>query len=527
MTTNVSVDNLTQLLKTTKVVGASEDAPAAAEAPAVVPASTRARESTDVRASVSERGETSASTSASRSQPPIPEPGTRVSASRAHTLLQPVSSSQQSPPPHLAPVPATTPLTIPGQLSNDQMQKKMAGNRKEMMVHTILHLRSVEPSLKAHPKLGQLSDLALSFAIMNDMLGEGFNADIDTEQFGKAVEDAMITMVENESMTQVARDELLRVVKRAPPFGVMRTYLAFATLSLPVEFWYRPPGAVRERGVDEVQGRLPPDVFLERYVKRNRPCVMRGAFTAREFPPLERWTDEYLLERCGDRPISVRAKSKRDRFGNNAFFDFRETITLAEYLRVSKKARAEGSPVPVYAGKMILQQQLPELAAELEEAPTGIDREYKDVLGPLVGDGVYTYFGGGKNVTQTHYDPNNNLMLVIDGEKKVHLFPPSDVELVYPHNSPQYTYSALDAFTPPEGPPPLFDKYRGVHDRWTTLRKGDVFFLPLCWYHTFAGGAGRNQVLNYWFTGKPTPDTEGPRLEGSRPSAARVLSSGA
>ena len=52
--------------------------------------------------------------------------------------------------------------------------------------------------------------------------------------------------------------------------------------------------------------------------------------------------------------------------------------------------------------------------------------------GPQVADGVFTYFGAGRNVTATHYDPYENLLLCVCGTKRLWLYPPSDARHLYP-----------------------------------------------------------------------------------------------
>ena len=69
--------------------------------------------------------------------------------------------------------------------------------------------------------------------------------------------------------------------------------------------------------------------------------------------------------------------------------------------------------------------------------------------GPQVPDGVFTYFGAGHNVTATHYDPYENLLLCVCGTKRLWLYPPSDARHLYPITkgpSPDATRSAAPPF---------------------------------------------------------------------------------
>ena len=55
------------------------------------------------------------------------------------------------------------------------------------------------------------------------------------------------------------------------------------------------------------------------------------------------------------------------------------------------------------------------------------------------------------------------------------------------------------------GPPDLatFPALRNASPLEATLRRGDVLYLPCCWWHAVRGSHGRNLSLNYWFNLHP------------------------
>ena len=67
------------------------------------------------------------------------------------------------------------------------------------------------------------------------------------------------------------------------------------------------------------------------------------------------------------------------------------------------------------------------------------------------------YFGGGRNTTKTHFDPYDNLMLVLDGVKKLRLWPPSDCAHLYPWPFPHFSHSGVPAFL--EASDPRVERY--------------------------------------------------------------------
>lgn len=163
------------------------------------------------------------------------------------------------------------------------------------------------------------------------------------------------------------------------------------------------------------------------------------------------------------------------------------------------------SRVPFYLGKVPLRKELPELAAEIEQAPTCPKRKYGSCFGEPVPDGVFTYFGCDRNTTAIHFDASENLMLCVSGTKRLWLFPPSDARYLYPCNT--MMRSAMVPFT-------RFDdlslasrkKYalaaRARHFE-INVQAGDILYLPACWWHCVEGSEGANMILNWWFNIHP------------------------
>ena len=55
------------------------------------------------------------------------------------------------------------------------------------------------------------------------------------------------------------------------------------------------------------------------------------------------------------------------------------------------------------------------MAREVEGGSVDPGRKYGGLFGDVTGEGPVMYFGGGRNTTKTHFDPFDNLMLVVDG----------------------------------------------------------------------------------------------------------------
>jgi len=176
-------------------------------------------------------------------------------------------------------------------------------------------------------------------------------------------------------------------------------------------------------------------------------------------------------------------------------------LPLGAFLDKLDAHEHSGSQQPFYLGKVPLRKELPELAEEIQRASTCPQRVYGACFGSLVPDGVFTYFGCGRNTTAVHFDAHENLLLCICGTKRLWLYPPSDARHLYPCND--FSRSAALPFARlEEYPPELRGKFAavaGARPVEVCLRAGDILYLPSCWWHCVEGSDDRNMILNWWF----------------------------
>jgi hypothetical protein len=118
---------------------------------------------------------------------------------------------------------------------------------------------------------------------------------------------------------------------------------------------------------------------------------------------------------------------------------------------------------------------------------------------------VYTYFGCDRNVTATHFDGYENLLVCLSGTKRLWLYPPSDARYLYAGAGAKG--DASRAAAPPfqtfeQLPAELRASFGDVaHARplEVHLGPGDCLYLPACWWHCVEGSRERNMILNWWF----------------------------
>ena len=277
--------------------------------------------------------------------------------------------------------------------------------------------------------------------------------------------------------------------------------------------------------------------LFEQHVLPSRPVILRnavGSETTRLADP------SFLRARCGHRRVPVKSFALDDADGRPNFVaDPTTRMPLPAFLDALEEAECRGTRCPYYLGKVPLRDELPELAAALDAATaavapaTGSEPSaargstplppmlYEKCFGPMVSQGAYTYYGCARNVTATHFDNSENLMLCLCGTKRLWLYPPKDTPYLSPAADRERT-SRADA--PPfrrwhELPPELQATFRGlayaspveVH-----LQAGDALYLPACWWHCVEGSRDRNMILSYWYglhPRKPAQDANGPAVK--------------
>ncbi|CAJ1327196.1 unnamed protein product [Effrenium voratum] len=254
---------------------------------------------------------------------------------------------------------------------------------------------------------------------------------------------------------------------------------------------------------------------LRSYVLSGTPVVVRGAFVAdKGFGPAKALPDfDFLRKKCSHRRVLVKSLGFQDASGRAQFMTDPELkLPFAAYLDAVEACEEGGRAMPYYMGKVPLRAELPELAEEVEGASTSPQKEYGSCFGELLPEGVFTYFGCGRNSTSVHYDCHENLMVCLCGQKRLWLYAPGDARYVYPiskdrGSSTDFSRSSILPFRR------FGDLSPGDQARYPLLGAaapleiqvgpGDLLYLPACWWHCVEGSDDRNIILNWWFALHP------------------------
>ena len=155
---------------------------------------------------------------------------------------------------------------------------------------------------------------------------------------------------------------------------------------------------------------------------------------------------------------------------------------------------------------MPLRSELPELADDLQHAAaaSALTDLGERCFGQLHTEGVFTYFGCDRQVTPTHFDGFENLLVCLCGTKRLWLFPPSDARHLYccagdqrkePSRAAAPPFQRFDELTPELRA--TFPEMAGAAPLEVQLRAGDCLYLPACWWHCVEGSRERNMILNW------------------------------
>ena len=307
--------------------------------------------------------------------------------------------------------------------------------------------------------------------------------------------------------------------ERQPPggrltCGLLRTWAAYERLGLaPRHIASREPMPV-------VRLKNPTAAQVWDFVMRNQPLVIEDAVNMADFPPLCDFADfEYLRERCGHRYVKVKGDSCWDSKGRQLFLnDPTIEIRISDYLDLVEVAEEHETCISWYMGKLPLHTDVPEMFEDIANAPNSPFRKYGSCFGEN-NKGVHTYFGCGGNTTCIHSDPSENLLLVVSGEKFWDLYPPSNAACMHT-TVKKFLNSLVPPFIDPEHVPEDVEKnwscYKHAQAQRVHLKAGDLFYLPIFWWHSVQGSIGRNMILNWWCQQHPYKEYKYQGFEGTR-----------
>jgi hypothetical protein len=212
--------------------------------------------------------------------------------------------------------------------------------------------------------------------------------------------------------------------------------------------------------------------FLDRFYSQNRPVVIEGAMD--DWPALTRWTPAYFKQRLGDRIVEVQANRNADPDYEMNSVKHKKDMRFGDYVDVIETIGSTNDYYITANNDGKNKENLKELWEDIVLFP-----EYLRDDDPK-GRGFFWY-GPQGTVTPIHHDLTNNFMAQVRGRKLVRLIPPYELADLYNH---RHCFSRVDLDRVDYEKYPQFRNVKVID---VTLRPGDLFFLPVGWWHYVRG----------------------------------------
>lgn len=204
------------------------------------------------------------------------------------------------------------------------------------------------------------------------------------------------------------------------------------------------------------------------------PTLVRGEAAqplvfGHRMPALKRWTDDFLVQACGEEIVEVMAWRNADPLYEIRLEHHRTNMRFSDYLNTARNVG--GNDFYITANNGLLRRP-------------GTQKLFEDIGGlpyldhPRSGDNTFFWFGGAGTVTPLHHDTIDLILAQVRGRKRITLFAPSQTPLLY--NSIG-VFSDVDCESPDLERHPL---YRQAHKEVVlALHPGDAIFIPKGWWH--------------------------------------------
>lgn len=229
-----------------------------------------------------------------------------------------------------------------------------------------------------------------------------------------------------------------------------------------------------------VLDRPDPDYFLQHHYATHRPAVIRGLVD--HWPARTTWTLDTIADRLGETPVRVQWNRESDpdyELRSHELGAFRPFAEIAERLR---------STVPTNDFYVTANN-----ATDNHEALEPLRADVGDIPGILAPGSArdgFIWIGPMGTVTPWHHDLTNNLLLQLQGRKRVRLVASRDTPLMRNHRHCFSGWSTSDLL-----PGPAQDDRPAVFE--VTLGPGEALFLPVGWWHHVEG---LDQTIGMSFT---------------------------
>jgi hypothetical protein len=259
---------------------------------------------------------------------------------------------------------------------------------------------------------------------------------------------------------------------------------------------------------EELTGIAPDRIPFDALIGRQRPVILKAL--VRDWPLVRHGLHSpyeamrYLTSFYQGRPIVgyVAAPELKGRFHYTpdvAGLNFSsERTRLDSFLDRIAAHLDDPHPPAFYIGSTDVDGYLPGLRAEND----------LKLDGPIVAAGapMVSIWMGNNTVASAHWDMSNNIACCMVGRRRFTLFPPEQIENLYPgplEPTPGgQVVSMVDFAKPDMARFPRFADAIAAGEV-AELEPGDVLFYPALWWHHVEALGSFNAMINYWWNAVP------------------------
>ena len=266
--------------------------------------------------------------------------------------------------------------------------------------------------------------------------------------------------------------------------------------------------SVVSRRTRAIEGVRPDAVPYAELLAAQEPVILKGV--ARDWPLVRRGLESpaaamaYLEGFDAGRPVV--GYTGAPEIGGRFFYDDAVTglnfdaarVPLGAFLDRIAAHLDDAEGPSFYIGSTDLDTYLP-----------GLRRENDLVLGdPMFAANppIVSIWIGNRTIASAHYDMSNNIACCMAGRRRFTLFPPEEIEHLYPgplEPTPGGQVVSMVNFRAPD-----FERHPGFREavaagQVAELEPGDILFYPALWWHHVEALDRFNVLINYWWNTSP------------------------
>ena len=257
-----------------------------------------------------------------------------------------------------------------------------------------------------------------------------------------------------------------------------------------------------------IEGMQLEHVDFDDLIQKGEPVILKGILSETPLVLAAQNSDDaamkHLLSHYNDRPVLsyIAEPESQGRFfyndgmtGLNFETDYLSLNTFFDYLKNEKNIFPRKS---FYVGSARVADHFPKI---LDDDDLNLRSNIFDDYPPRVG-----IWMGNRTTAATHFDTSNNIAACLVGRRRFTLFPPSQVENLYPgplEPTPGGQVVSMFNLNNPDYESYPRAKNALENAQIAEINPGDLLVYPALWWHQVEALNDFNVMINYWWNTVP------------------------